>query len=242
MRYPIRASERRPNPRQRLHLSTRNFCSDNRDQFSILSQLIHYAFAHYLGQLAAPFRVEGIIEFTLGSTFMRLIASGIIMACIGIGTISAANAEDGTSAGFCRKIDPKPVHEGMPADQCTPPEPDGSQMCRHKARNCTWATKQENQSKDYRETLPQRWECNPPTKKIRLKGGGWRFWSNECTIEVRHPKAITFSPDPRADLTRDPVPPPLKHVSKQTLARPRLHHPDSASARLYGIRDEQPPW
>src|ERR1700758_5276574 len=26
-------SARRPNPRQRLHLSTRNFCSDNRDQF-----------------------------------------------------------------------------------------------------------------------------------------------------------------------------------------------------------------
>jgi hypothetical protein len=26
-------SARRPNPRQSLHLSTRNFCSDNRDQF-----------------------------------------------------------------------------------------------------------------------------------------------------------------------------------------------------------------
>jgi hypothetical protein len=135
---------------------------------------------------------------------MRSIASGILVVCAAIWTISTSGAVEFTPEANCSKVAPDPA--GLPADVCRSSKADGSRICDHEATGCTWAVGPDEHWHDAfaTEHLPEGWvSCEKPGVEqiLHMRDGSRRFFSDACIVEVRH------SPPPIAMAqSREPVP------------------------------------
>jgi hypothetical protein len=146
---------------------------------------------------------------------MRLIASGILVVCTGIWTISTSGAVEEAK---CSNVDEFPRSSAgageLPNTDCHP-ENDGGLICNYDAKGCSWAVGPDERWPDASATehLPEGWvSCKKPKVEqiLHFRDGSRRFFSDACIVEGRRP-----FPDEASRLQpRDSVPATIIYLEK----------------------------